>query len=33
VVSHSFNMGEWEPEQEEEVDGTTIYLWTIPEKK
>jgi len=33
VVSHSFNMGEWVPEKEEEVDGATIYLWTIPEKK
>ena len=33
VVSHSFNMGEWVPEKEEEVDGATIHLWTIPEKK
>jgi len=33
VVSHSFNMGGWEPEKEEEVDGATIHLWTIPEKK
>jgi SAM-dependent methyltransferase len=33
VVSHSYNMGEWEPEKEEEVSGATIYLWTIPEKK
>jgi SAM-dependent methyltransferase len=32
VVSRSFNIGEWEPEKEEEVDGATIYLWTIPEK-
>jgi ubiquinone/menaquinone biosynthesis C-methylase UbiE len=32
VVSHSFAMGEWEPEKEEEVDGAIIYLWTIPEK-
>src|SRR5690606_4571628 len=32
VVSHAFSMGDWEPEQQEEVDGTTVYLWTIPEK-
>jgi SAM-dependent methyltransferase len=33
IVSHSFNMGDWKPEKEEQVDGATIYLWTIPEKK
>jgi SAM-dependent methyltransferase len=33
VVSHSFNMGRWEPDKEEDVDGATIHLWTIPEKK
>jgi ubiquinone/menaquinone biosynthesis C-methylase UbiE len=32
VVTHSFSMGEWEPEKEEEVDGAAIYLWTIPVK-
>jgi SAM-dependent methyltransferase len=30
VVSHAFNMGDWEPEQTLDVDGRTIYLWTIP---
>ena len=30
VVSHQFNMGEeWPPEQTRDVDGLTIYLWTI----
>ena len=30
VVSHAFNMPEsWPPEKEEQVDGTTIYYWTI----
>lgn len=30
VVSHAFDMGpEWPPEQREEVDGKTIYFWTI----
>lgn len=33
VVSHAFSMGDWEPDQQEDVDGTTVYLWTIPEKK
>lgn len=33
VVSHAFSMGDWEPDLQEEVDGTTVYLWTIPEKK
>jgi SAM-dependent methyltransferase len=33
VVSHSFDMGDWKPEKEETVDGATIYLWTVPEKK
>ena len=30
VVSHGFNMGSWKAEQALEVDGTTIYLWTVP---
>ncbi len=33
VVSHSFSMDDWKPDKEETVDGRTIYLWTIPEKK
>jgi ribosomal protein L11 methylase PrmA len=31
IVSHAFDMGDWEPEQVEEVDGQTIYYWTVPE--
>ena len=30
IVSHGFNMGSWKAEQVLEVDGTTIYLWTVP---
>lgn len=30
VVSHAFDMGDWKPEQTQEVGGTTIYLWRIP---
>lgn len=33
VVSHSFNMGGWEPEKEAEVAGATIHLWTIPKRE
>jgi cyclopropane fatty-acyl-phospholipid synthase-like methyltransferase len=30
IVSHKFDMGdEWPPEQTQDVDGLTIYLWTI----
>lgn len=33
VVSHAFDMGnEWPPEKEEQVDGKTVYLWTITEE-
>ncbi|MFZ7094704.1 SAM-dependent methyltransferase [Luteimonas dalianensis] len=33
IVSHSFDMAnEWEPEQTREVDGSMIYLWTVPER-
>jgi SAM-dependent methyltransferase len=30
IVSHAFDMGDWEPEQKQDVGGTTIYLWRIP---
>jgi SAM-dependent methyltransferase len=32
IVSHAFNMGDWEPEQKIEVDGSTLYFWTVPQK-
>ncbi len=32
VVSHAFTMGDWEPEETVEVDGSTIYFWTVPAK-
>jgi SAM-dependent methyltransferase len=32
VVSHAFDMGdEWPPERTEQVDGRTVYYWTITE--
>jgi SAM-dependent methyltransferase len=32
VVSQSFDMGDWKPEKTIEVEGRTVYLWTIPRK-
>ena len=33
IVSHQFDMGSWQPEQKLELNGRTIYLWTIPARK
>lgn len=30
VVSHAFDMGDWQPQRTERVEGRTLYLWTIP---
>jgi len=30
VLSHAFDMGDWMPEKKRVVDGSPIYLWTIP---
>ncbi|MGH8002484.1 MAG: SAM-dependent methyltransferase [Brasilonema sp.] len=32
IVSHAFDMGEWKPQKVEQVDGRTIYFWTIPKQ-
>lgn len=32
VVSHDFDMGEWEPDQEATRGGDDIFLWIIPAK-
>lgn len=32
VVSHAFDMGDWQPDRTERVEGRTLYLWTIPAK-
>lgn len=32
VVSHGFDMGEWEPEATDTVNANTVYRWTIPEE-
>jgi SAM-dependent methyltransferase len=30
VVSHAFDMGDWEPERKEFVGASAVYLWRIP---
>lgn len=30
VVSHSFSMAEWEPDQKDEVDGHQVLFWIVP---
>lgn len=32
IVSHAFDMGDWEPQQVVEVEGQTVYYWEIPEE-
>jgi SAM-dependent methyltransferase len=32
VVSHSFDMGEWEPDETLSVDRHTVFLWIVPAK-
>lgn len=31
IVSHSFDMGDWKPEKQENVEGRMIYFWTVPQ--
>lgn len=32
VVSHAFDMGTWQPDATQEVSGSPVYLWMIPER-
>ncbi|GGE32119.1 methyltransferase [Agaricicola taiwanensis] len=32
IVSHAFDMGEWEPDERASVDGRTVYHWVVPAK-
>ncbi len=32
IVSHAFSMGDWEPDQQDAVDGRNIYFWYVPAK-
>ncbi len=29
IVSHQFDMGDWEPDKKVNVDWRTVYLWTV----
>src|SRR3954466_6048141 len=33
IVSHQFDMADWKPEKTVELNGRTIYFWTIPARK
>jgi len=30
IVSHAFNMGDWEPDQHERIEGRNAYMWIVP---
>jgi len=30
IVSHAFNMGDWQPDQHERIEGRNAYMWTVP---
>lgn len=32
IVSHAFDMGDWKPQKELDVNGRKIYYWVVPEK-
>lgn len=32
IVSHAFDLGDWEPDKTINVDGSTVYLWIVPQK-
>lgn len=32
IVSHAFDMGDWQPDVEKDVDGRTVYFWVVPAK-
>ncbi|MBD2451473.1 class I SAM-dependent methyltransferase [Nostoc sp. FACHB-152] len=32
IVSHAFDMGDWEPQQTLQVDGKTVYYWVVPKE-
>lgn len=32
IVSHQFNMGDWEPDETKTLSGRDVYFWVIPAK-
>jgi len=33
IVSHQFDMGDWQPDKKLESNGRTVYFWTVPDPK
>jgi len=33
IVSHSFDMGEWQPDKRAEANGRSLFLWVVPADK
>ena len=33
IVSHAFDMGDWKPEKRLDVNGRTVYFWTVPPRR
>ncbi len=33
IVSHQFDMGTWQPDKKVELNGRSVYLWIVPERK
>jgi SAM-dependent methyltransferase len=33
IVSHSFDMGDWKPDKQVNVEGRSIYFWVVPENR
>ena len=32
IVSHNYDLGDWKPDQTVELEGHTVYLWTVTEQ-
>ncbi len=32
IVSHAFDMGDWKPDKEQDIEGRRVYLWNVTEK-
>jgi precorrin-6B methylase 2 len=32
IVSHAFDMGDWEPDQKDTVSGKNVFFWIVPAK-
>ena len=32
IVSHQFDMGDWQPDQKIQIDWRTVYMWNVTEK-